>query len=385
MYNSIVVHYGEIGIKGKNRSFFEKKLVENIRWNLKDLNVLSVKRMLGRLIVEIDENSKLNQITEKMQNIFGVQNFSLAIKTNLDIEHIKKTSLTLVSDKIKTFRLRTVRSNKSFSLSSSDINNIVGELIVKNKKLKVDLDNPDQTIFIEITDKEAFIYNEKIKSLGGLPVGVSGKVVSLISGGIDSPVSSYLAMKRGCSIIFVHFFNSTINTKQSLEKVLSLVQTLSKYQFKTKLYLVPFENIQKEIIKHVNSKFRMIIYKRFMLKISNKILEEEGALAIIDGANLAQVSSQTLSNINVINQASNYSILSPVIGFDKEEIIQLAKKIKTYEISILPYQDCCSFLISEHPATRSNINEIKEFESNINEKEIIDQAIKESQIKKIMN
>ncbi len=384
MFNSIVVHYGEIGLKGNNRSFFEKKLVENIRWNLKNINFISVKRIFGRIIIEIDESTKINEIKDKLSNIFGIAHFSFAVRTGLTIEEIKQVSLKLISNK-NSFRVKTMRANKIFTYSSSEVNNIVGEFIVKNKKLKVDLNNADETIFIEITDKDAFIYNEKIKSLGGLPVGVSGKVVSLISGGIDSPVSSYLMMKRGCSVIFVHFFNSTINTKQSLEKVISLVDVLSKYQFKTKLYLVPFENIQKEIIKYVNSKYRMIVYKRFMLKISEKILETEEALSLVDGCNIGQVASQTLSNINVINKASDFQVLSPLLSFDKDEIIQIAKKIHTFEVSILPYQDCCSFLISEHPATKSNLKEIEEFEKKLNEKELIERAIRNATVKKILN
>ncbi len=385
MFNSVIVHYGEIGIKGKNRSFFEKKLVENIRWNIKNINFLSVKRIFGRIIIEIDKSTKINELKSKLENIFGISNFSFGVKAELDIEDIKSKSLDLISNKIKTFRIKATRANKKFKYSSSELNNIIGEHVVRNKKLKVDLDNADQTLFIEIVENNAFLYNEKIKSLDGLPVGVSGKVISLISGGIDSPVSSYLVMKRGCSVIFVHFFNSTINTKQSLDKVINLVNVLSKYQFKTKLYLVPFEDIQKEIIKQVPSKYRMIIYKRYMLQISEKILENENALALIDGANIGQVASQTLSNISVINKATKYSVLSPLLGFDKEEIIQIAKKINTFELSILPYQDCCSFLISEHPATTSNINEVNDFEFKLNKKELIDKAIQNSIIKKILN
>ena len=326
MFNSVVVHYGEIGIKGKNRSFFEKKLVENIRWNVKDIKVLSVKRLLGRIVLDIDKSTNISELRSKLENIFGITHFSFAIRISLDIEEIKKTSLSLISDKLKSFRIKTVRSNKSFQYSSSQLNELLGAYVLKNKKLKVDLENADQTIFIEITDKDAFVYTEKIKSLGGLPVGVSGKVISLISGGIDSPVSSFLTMKRGCSVIFVHFFNSTINTKQAIEKVISLVEVLSKYQFKTKLYLVPFENIQKEIIKIIPSKYRMIVYKRFMFRISEKILENEKALAFVTGDNIAQVASQTLENINVITKPAHYPVLSPLLGFDKEEIIRLLKK-----------------------------------------------------------
>ena len=384
MYDSIVVHYGEIGTKGKNRSFFEKKLVENLRWSLKN-KFVSVKRIYGRIIIEIDQSTSINEVKENLGNVFGITNFSFAVKTSFDIEEIKKNALILIPEKAKSFRIKATRSNKTFKYSSSEINNILGEYILKNKNIKVDLENPDATIYVEITESNAFIYNEKVKSLGGLPVGVSGKVVSLISGGIDSPVSSFFMMKRGCSVVYVHFFNSTINTKQSLEKVINLVNILSKYQFKTKLYLVPFENIQKEIIKEVNSKYRMIIYKRFMLMIAEKILENEKALAIITGDAVASVASQTLENLDVIYKAVKKPILSPLIGFDKEEIIQIAKKLGTFQISILPYGDCCSYLISEHPATRSNLNEILNFEKKLNIHILSNEAIKKAIVKKFIN
>ncbi|MEK6937280.1 MAG: tRNA uracil 4-sulfurtransferase ThiI [Nanoarchaeota archaeon] len=384
MFNSIVVHYGEIGTKGKNRSFFEKKLVENIKWNLKN-EFVSVKRLYGRIVIDLKENYNKELLKEKLSNIFGIANFSFAVKSSLDMEEIKKTSLSLVPEKTSSFRVNSSRANKNFQYSSFDLNNLIGKHIQDNKKIEVDLENAETTIYIEITENNSFIYNEKIKSLGGLPVGVSGKVISLISGGIDSPVSSFYMMKRGCSVIYAHFYNSSINTKQSMEKVIDLVNVLSKYQFKTKLYLVPFENIQKEIIKEVNSRYRMIIYKRFMLMIAEKILENENAQAVVTGENVAQVASQTTSNLNTIYKATKSLILAPLIGFDKDEIIQVAKKIKTFELSILPYEDCCSFMIAEHPATKSDPEEVEKLELKLNKKQLIEEAIKKSVTKKIIN
>ncbi|MBS3171731.1 tRNA 4-thiouridine(8) synthase ThiI [Candidatus Woesearchaeota archaeon] len=384
MYNSIVVHYGEIGTKGKNRSFFEKKLVENIKWNLKN-DYISVKRLYGRIVIDLKENSNKKILKEKLGNIFGITNFSFAVKSSLDLEEIKKIALNLIPEKTSSFRINSSRSNKNFKYSSLEMNNMLGDYIINNKNLKVDLTNPEITIYIEITENNSFIYNEKIKSLGGLPVGVSGKVVSLISGGIDSPVSSYYLMKRGCSVIYVHFYNSTINTKQSMEKVVDIVNVLSKYQFKTKLYLVPFENIQKEIIKEINSRYRMIIYKRFMLMIAEKILENENAQVLVTGDAVASVASQTLENLDAIYKSVKKPVLAPLIGFDKEEIIQIAKKIKTFELSILPYEDCCSFMIAEHPATKSDPEEIKKIESKLSKNILIEKAIKNAIVRKILN
>ena len=301
------------------------------------------------------------------------------------MEEIKKIALNLIPEKTSSFRINSSRSNKNFKYSSLEMNNMLGDYIINNKNLKVDLTNPEITIYIEITENNSFIYNEKIKSLGGLPVGVSGKVVSLISGGIDSPVSSYYLMKRGCSVIYVHFYNSTINTKQSMEKVVDIVNVLSKYQFKTKLYLVPFENIQKEIIKEINSRYRMIIYKRFMLMIAEKILENENAQVLVTGDAVASVASQTLENLDAIYKSVKKPVLAPLIGFDKEEIIQIAKKIKTFELSILPYEDCCSFMIAEHPATKSDPEEIKKIESKLSKNILIEKAIKNAIVRKILN
>ncbi len=213
--------------------------------------------------------------------------------------------------------------------------------------------------------KRNFLYTKKFNGVGGLPTGSSGKVVSLLSGGIDSPVASFLMIKRGCNTIFVHFHNRTINSEQALSKIRKIVEVLTKFQGKSKLYVVPFERLQLEIIRNVPSKYRMIVYRRFMLKIANYIAERENAKAIVTGDNLGQVASQTIENLNTIYRISALPIFSPLIGLNKREIVDLAKKIGTYEYSILPYQDCCSFMISPHPVTRSDPKMIERFEEHI--------------------
>ncbi len=378
MYNYLIIHYNEIGTKGKNRPFFEKTLVSNLRYQLKNTGCSEIKRIYGRIIAKL-ENPDIEKIKQKMKCVFGVMNYSFACMTELDMEKIKAKALELSKNIKDKFYVKTSRANKNFKLTSLEVNELVGEHIINNTNLKVSFENSNP-IYIEITEKGALLYVSKIRDIGGLPVGVTGKVVCSISGGIDSPVASYLIMKRGCSVIFVHFYNKTINTKSALDKIKELIKILSRYQFKTKLFLVPFSEIQQDIIKNINSKYRMIIYRRFMLRISEFIARQEKAQAIVTGDNLAQVASQTLENLNVIYETADIPVFAPLIGNDKIETIRLAKDIGTYEISIQPYEDCCSYFIAPHPETKSNIEDVKKMESHLNVKSLTEKAIKDSKI-----
>lgn len=376
MYNYLIVHYNEIGTKGKNRPYFEKVLVSNLRYQLKNTGWSEIKRVYGRILVKL-ENPNIEKIKQRMKYVFGVMNYSFAYLTDLDMDKIKEKALELAKDIQEKFYIKTTRANKNFKLTSQEISEKVGEYVINNTKLKVSFENSNP-IYIEITEKGALLYTEKIRSLGGLPVGVTGKVVVSLSGGIDSPVSTFLMMKRGCSAILIHFYNTTINTKSALDKIKNLTKILSNYQFKTKLFLVPFSEIQQEIIKNVNSRYRMIVYRRFMMKICELIAQQEKAGAIVTGDNLAQVASQTLENLGVIYEGVKMPILSPVIGNDKIETIRLAKDIETYEVSIQPYEDCCSYFIAPHPETKSNITQIKEMETHLAVKQLIEKAVKQA-------
>ena len=354
-----VIHYGEIALKGKNREVFERKLIENINRKIWEIGV-KVKRRFGRLVIYADDQ----RIAEKLKKTPGIKYFALAEVCDLDIDEIKKKALETLPRKTKTFKIETKRSNKNFPYTSIEINRVVGEYILKRRDgIRVDLNNPDTKIFIEICEKECFIYTSKIPSIGGLPAGVAGKVISLISGGIDSPVSAFMIMKRGCEVIAVHFFNSTLHSPEVREKIKMIAEKLSEFH-EIRLYMVPFEDIQREIIRLIPSKYRMVVYRRSMMRMANIIAEKEDAKAIVTGDSLSQVASQTLDNLNVIYNASSLPVLSPLIGMDKEEIIEVAKKIGTYEISILPYEDCCSLMIAKHPETRAKLNEILRIESS---------------------
>ncbi|MEM2153390.1 MAG: tRNA uracil 4-sulfurtransferase ThiI [Nitrososphaeria archaeon] len=362
-FDAIVVHYGEIGVKGRNRFVFEKILMNNIK-NLLDNFETEVYKRYGRIVCrpKFKEEATIRKALEALP---GIEYFAFAFSSELSFDRIQEKAIKLLNDKdFATFKVEARRSNKSFPLNSFEINNRLGASIasILNKSVSM---KPDIKLYVEICEKEAFLYTEKCRGLGGLPVGSSGKVVSLISGGIDSPVASFFMMKRGCNVVFVHFYNRIINSETAISKLERVVSVLTKFQLKSKLYIIPFEKLQMEVVKGVPSKYRMIIYRRAMDRVANVVAQIEGAKALITGDSLGQVASQTLENLNVIHEASNIQVFTPLIGLDKVEIVNIAKKIGTYEYSILPYQDCCSFMLSPHPVTRSCLEEVKKLEANI--------------------
>ncbi len=379
MIDAIVVHYGEIGIKGANREKFERQLIRNLQLALK--NQAKVLRYYGRIVCNLKENANLEKIKEKLSLMPGIEYFAFAIKTSLDLKKIEQTILKIAKEKnFTTFKIETQRSNKAFPLTSIELNKRLGALIVDKLGKKVKMKNQDITFYVEITEKNAFIYTEKIKGVGGLPVGVSGKVVALVSGGIDSPVASFLMMKRGCKVIVVHFYNKTINTQASLEKIKKIAKRLANIQLSLKLYLVPFKKIQKEIIKQIPAKQRMIVYRRFMHRIAERIAKKENAKALVTGDSIGQVASQTLQNINVIYEVNSLPVFAPLIGMNKMETVELAKKIKTYEYSILPYEDCCSFMIAPHPETHADLTKIKKLEESLEVEKLVEEAFNKAEI-----
>ncbi len=300
------------------------------------------------------------------------------------MKEISKTSIKMLKkQEFDSFKVVCKRSNKTFKFKSLEISAQIGGDIHEILKKKVDVKNPKLILNIEICDKEAYVYSNKINGVGGLPVGSSGKMICSLSGGIDSPVAAYMMMKRGCKIIFVHIHNDTQADKAVLSKITDLVEQLNNYQLNSKLYIVPFGELQRRIIAVVPSKLRMIVYRRFMLKIINKIAYKERAKAIITGDSIGQVASQTIDNMTCIRESSELPVFSPLIGMNKEEIIILSRKIGTFETSIRPYPDCCSFMIAEHPETRAEIETIKKAEEHIeNQDELIKESIKKAEVKK---
>src|SRR3989338_8746016 len=359
----IIAHYQEIALKGKNRHIFVNRLLENIRYATEGLGIKHVIDKGGRITIELSSNVKENLLKERVSKVIGVVNFSFGYKTSNNIDILKEAVLQYIKDRsFKSFRISTKRGYKEHPLTSMDIDRIVGAHIKGATGARVDLTHPELNVYIEILPREAFIYTERFPGQGGLPVGVSGKVLCLISGGIDSPVAAYRIMKRGCSVVYVHFHSYPYLSKTSQEKVQDLTEILNQYQQPVKTYMLPFGDIQKEIVLSVPAKYRVVIYRRMMLRIAERIAGETGALALITGDSLGQVASQTLENITTTENAVTLPVLRPLIGMDKGEIIDQAKRIGTYDISIIPDQDCCQLFIPKNPAVRTTIEEIERVE-----------------------
>ncbi len=382
----IICHYSEIGLKGKNRSFFEKKLKDNIK-NALDANApnsfVNIKRLRGRFLIELTESGQesTQQIKEILINIFGLAYFAFAYESESNIDIIKSDSLELMKRlEFKTFRVTARRVDSRFPYTSQELNEDVGEVIFEKMNKSVNLKYPEATCFIDVLDKGTFLFTEKIQSAKGLPVGVSGTVVVMLSGGIDSPVAAYYAMKRGMRVIYVHFHSVPLVSEASVEKVRDTVAILKKYQPKSKLYLMKFAPIQQQILVDCYEKLRVILYRRYMMKIAEKVAELENAKAIYTGEALGQVASQTIENITIVEESVKLPIMRPLIGFDKIEIIAKALEIGTYEISILPHEDCCTLYVPKHPATKARLIDVQKNEASLDSESLINDSLETAEI-----
>lgn len=372
----IIVHYQEIVLKGKNRHIFVKKLIENIKYATAGLGVKHIRHKDGRIILDLSAGARESIISDRLTKTFGIANLVLTHRISNDVNVFKNEILQHVKGKeFNSFRVSTKRGYKGYPLTSMDIDRIVGAHIKESTGAKVNLTNPELTIFIQILSGEAYFYDDKIQGPGGLPVGTGGTVVCLLSGGIDSPVAAYRIMRRGCPVVFVHFHSYPYLSKTSQEKVQDITEILNQYQQPVKTYLLPFGEIQKEIVLSVPPKYRVVIYRRMMLRIAERIAGETGALALITGDSLGQVASQTLENISTTEDAATLPVLRPLIGMDKGEIIDQAKRIGTYDISIIPDQDCCQLFIPKNPAVRTIIREIERSEKRLDIEKLIKMAL----------
>ncbi len=352
--NAVVVHYQEIALKGRNRPWFIARLVRNIKGATSDLDVTRVVTKMGRIEIMLGGPEAWEPVATRLRHVFGIANFSRAALVPLDVDGIATSIIDDLGDvRVSTFRVSAKRADKRFPLTSPQIEREVGGRIKEARGWTVDLDNPEFTIHVEALTGEAFYHFGKEAGPGGMPTGVSGRVVALLSGGIDSPVACFRLMKRGCRVIPVHFHSYPILSRASQEKVRELAAVLTRYQQFTRLYMVAFGEIQQQVMLSVPPPLRVVIYRRLMLRIAQGIAEKSHADALVTGEVIGQVASQTLENMATIGAVSTLPVFRPLIGMDKDEITAEAQRLGTYPISIIEDQDCCQLFTPKHPATKA--------------------------------
>ena len=372
---SIVVHYQEIALKGKNRPWFLSRLVRNLRRALSDLDVLEVRALMGRIEVRLGPGTSREAAGERVRRTFGIANFSYARRTALDIDGIARAILGDLGERAySSFRVSVRRADKRFPMTSPQVEREIGGRIQEARGWAVDLDDAELTVHVELLTGEAFYFFGKERGAGGLPTGTAGRVTCLLSGGIDSPVAAHRMMKRGCAVSFVHFHSYPILSRASIEKARELVQLLTTWQQRSRLYLVAFGDIQQQVVLAVPGPMRVIVYRRLMLRIAEKIALARGAKALVTGEVVGQVASQTLENLQVIGSAAALPIFRPLIGMDKEEIMAEARTIGSYPISIVPDQDCCTLFTPRNPLTRGRLAAVEAAERSLPIDEIVEMA-----------
>jgi len=370
--DSVLIRYHEIALKKGNRAYFTEMLKRNILASVKDLGAKEIRSLHARLLLTFRNEIAPEIIVNRISSVFGIANFSLVRRAERDIEELRSQILTgLNGSHFTSFRIDTQRGDKTFPLNSVEINRQLGGAVKAMSGARVDLTNPEFTVFVEVLPKDAFFGFNKLPGPGGLPVGASGRLVSLISGGFDSPVAAYRMMQRGCRVIFVHFHSAPYQEKTSQDKVRELVKLLTRHQFQSRLYMVPFGEIQRQIVAAVARPLRVVLYRRMMLRIAEKIARREKAKALLTGESLGQVASQTLDNMTVIQQAAIMPILRPLVGMDKQEIVDQARRIGTFDISSVPDQDCCQLFVPKHPATKARFDDVAADEAKLDVNELV--------------
>jgi len=374
--NSIVVHYKELALKGKNRPWFVKLLVRNLRAALADLRVTSIRSVMGRIEIELGSDGGWEDVRDRVRRVFGIANFSFAGRASHDFDELASAILADLGDiEPASFRVRARRSDKRFPLTSPQIEREVGGRIKEAKGWHVDLVGAALTIHLEMMPDHAFYYFGKEPGAGGLPSGTGGRVACLLSGGIDSPVAAYRMMRRGCSVLFVHFHSYPILSRASQEKVREIAALLTTYQLRSRLVLVPFGELQQQVLLAVPAELRVVVYRRLMMRIAEKLARRWRARALVTGEVIGQVASQTLENMTSIAAATTLEILRPLVGMDKDEITEQAERLGTYAISIIPDQDCCQLFTPRHPATRARREEIERAEGALPIAAMVDAAV----------
>ena len=380
----ILVRYGELALKGKNRGFFERRLASNIRSACEGISKLRVELHRGRIMVWPEQRAE--RVARRLQDVMGIQSVSLARGVPLDPDQIAEAGLFSVSaaleerpiDEVQTFRVATRRGNKSFPMTSNELDRYVADRVLPelDSRLKVQLKGADLVLGIEVREKNAFLFTERLPGHGGLPVGTLGHVLCLLSGGIDSPVAAWMAMKRGCRVSYVTYHSSPYIGEASRKKVIDLVRSLAQYQPTSQLFIVPFTKCQEAIRDFAPERYRTVLYRRMMQRIATRLAWKNRCGALVTGESLGQVASQTLENITCIEEASGLPVIRPLIAMDKQDAVNMAQKIGTYETSIQPAPDCCTVFQPEKPVIYGRIEECAEAETSFEVDELVSEALR---------
>lgn len=378
MKDLILIRYGELALKGNNRGGFENRLLQNIRQKLAPFSGVSVSKSFGRIYVNPGDNP-ISPMMEAVSEVFGVVGISPAKRVEAEMQTILKAAVQLVKGQQRmpqTFKVVAKRANKAFPYNSQTINQKVGSEVLKEVAgIRVDVHDPELELRVEVRGKEAYLYGENIPGPGGLPVGTAGRVMLMLSGGIDSPVAGYLALKRGASLEAVHFHSYPFTSERSRQKVEDLTRLLTRFGGKIHLHVIPFTPIQTQIRERCKDSYQITIMRRMMVRIAERMAHIRNAPALVTGESLGQVASQTLESMSVINDVTRIPVLRPLVGMDKQEIMNIAKQIGTYETSILPYEDCCTVFQPKSPVTRPNLDLSRELESRLDMETLLEEAV----------
>lgn len=377
-YTEIMVRYGELSTKGKNRRSFIDRLGTNTRNALAGFKKLEIKAHRDRMHIRLN-GEDYHQVAQRVQKIFGIQNFSPAIKVARDVETVKQTAISIFNEIFQdgmTFKINTRRSDHNFEYDTNQLNDILGGTVLENfPGIKVQMKKPDVVLRVEVRLDGIYLSYEQIPGAGGLPVGTAGKGLLMLSGGIDSPVAGYLALKRGVSLEMVHFYSPPYTSEQALNKAKELTTKLAPYAGKIKFIQVPFTEIQETVKSDVPASYLMTIQRRFMLRLCEEVAKKRDALAIFNGESLGQVASQTMESMAAINEVTSMPVLRPVVSMDKNDIIKVAEQIDTFELSIMPYEDCCTVFAPSAPKTKPRIERAREYESKLDVDGLIERAL----------
>ena len=381
---SVIAHYQEIALKGRNRPWFLRRLIRNLHTLLSDLDVREIRTPMGRIEILLGPDANWSQVRDRLAYTSGLANFSLARRTGWDLEGLAAAIVEhLPSEPVANFRVSVRRADKTFPILSPEVERVIGRRIQDARGWPVDLSNPSFVIGVEIVPGAAFYYYDKIRGIGGLPVGTSGRVAVLLSGGIDSPVAAWRMIRRGCRATLIHFHGYPFVSRSSQDKVIELARLLTRYQLHTRLFLIAFGEIQRQITLSVPGPLRVVVYRRLMFRIAERIARDVDARALVTGEVVGQVASQTLENIAAIAAATTLPVLRPLVGMDKEEITAEATRLGTYAISIVPDEDCCTLFTPRHPVTRARAAEIEAAERTLPIDEMVRRAVAEAVVEEL--